>query len=205
MCVPLTCLEMRSTDDDDWVSATREALELGQVQVRTSSTFQEHGHKFLHHRPVEVVEQITTADEQINALEDNLKKLAETWETCFTDEAWTPYLHVVVCHTLPLMKHHLRLGHFSQQVVENFHKLVRWLCARTNREGGNAEDVQESSMNIMQLFWGQKMLEMEAREGNYNQDMINALKQCGSQPPVCNCSMEGRACGWVSRKRGRED
>ena len=57
------------------------------------------------------------------------------------------------------------------KVVENFHKLVRWLYARTNREGGNAEDVQESSMNIMQLFWGQKMLEMGAKGGSCNHAM----------------------------------
>ena len=82
MCVPLSCLEMRGTDDDAWVSATREALELGEVQVRTTSTFQEHGYKFLHHRTVQVVELIATAQEQIDDLQDHLLKLAETWELC---------------------------------------------------------------------------------------------------------------------------
>ena len=158
MCVPLTCLEMQQ-GEGTWVSATRGALEQTELPlVRTSSTFQEHGHRHLHHRIVEVVERIATAGEQIEKLEYNLVKLAETWEACFTDESWTPYLHVVVCHTLPLMKRHQRLGHFSQQVVENFHKLVRWFYARTNREGGAAENVQESSYHIMQLFWGQKLL-----------------------------------------------
>ena len=77
---------------------------------------------------------------------------------------------------------------------------MRWLHARTNREGGNAEDVQESSMNIMQLFWGQKMLEMEAKGGSYNEGLIEALKHSGNAPPLCDCTIEGRACGW---KRGR--
>ena len=205
MEVPLTCLQTRATDDDTWVDATREALEQESLQVRTASNFQEHGIKFLHHRRVEVVGLVATADEQIQNLQDRLIKLAETWEDCFTDESWTPYLHVVVCHTLPLIRQHRKLGHFSQQVVENFHKLVRWFYARTNREGGAIEDVQESSMNTMQLFWGQKMLEMEAREGDYNQDMIAALKESGDHPPLCNCTIEGQSCGWQSRKRRRDD
>ena len=84
---------------------------------------------------------------------------------------------------------------------------MRWFYARTNREGGAAENVQESSYHIMQLFWGQKLLEMEAREGTYIQDMVGALKQSREVVPVCNClGVEGRACGWGnSRRRRRGD
>ena len=113
-----------------------------------------------------------------------------------------------------MMRKHKRLGHFSQQVVENFHKLVRWFYARTNREGGNEGHIVESSMNIMQLFYAQKILEMEAQPGDYNQGMIDALKQ-GGATPLCNCNAgDGRACGWLahsredggaSRKRARDE
>ena len=59
--------------------------------------------------------------------------------------------------------------------MENFHKLVRWFYARTNREGGSEDSVVESSMNVMQLYWGQKLLEMESREGDYNQAKPSAM------------------------------
>ena len=219
--IPLSCLETRESKEGEWKAATHADLQTPEMEVRTNATFAEHGHQHLHHRPVEVVHLLNGAINQMEHLQNNLKQLATEWSYCFTDEAWTPYLHVVTCHTMKIMSKHKRMGQFSQQVVENFHKLVRWFYARTNREGGNEEHVVESSMNIMQLFWGQKLLEMESRQSEYNQAMVAALREVG-RIPLCNCTgNSGLDCGWqavagrtsgrgrgrdrVVRKRVRED
>ena len=200
--MPLSCLQTRMGAEAEWVPATRDHIQAEGVEVRTNATFAEHGHKNLQHTEVEIVCILEDAGMQMQNLEKNLRALAEEWTYCFSDESFTPYLHVVICHTLPIMRRHKRMGHFSQQVVENFHKLVRWFYARTNREGGGEEHVVESSMNIMQLFWGQKLLEMEAHEGEYNKTMVEALKAEGREP-LCNCTQgEGVACGWAAH-RGR--
>ena len=194
LTIPLSCLETKLSTGG-WTPATTISLNRSNVEVRTSNNFQMHGIRNLHHRKVEVVQRLSWAHEQIAELERQLRKLATEWEYCFSDESWTPYLHVVVCHTLPLMKKHKKLGQFSQQVVENFHKLVRWFYARTNREGGNDEHTQESSMNIMQLFYGQKLLEMESQEGEYNQGMVRSLKR--KRGGVCDCTLgNGHQCKW---------
>jgi hypothetical protein len=197
MTVPLSCLQTFNSASEVWEAATPVSLERCNVQVRTSAQFNERGIRNLHHRPVEVVQRLVDGEYRIAELERQLRKLATEWEYCFSDESWTPYLHVVVCHTLPLMIKHKKLGHFSQQVVENFHKLVRWFYARTNREGGDDEHTKESSMNIMELFYGQKLLEMESREGEYNQNMVRALKR--KRGAVCDCTIEGHRCNWDPR------
>jgi hypothetical protein len=132
-----------------------------------------------------------TKEQQLEILEKDLDTLTKDWGYLFTDERWTPYLHIVVSHTLPLIKKHLQLGQFSNSVIEAFHKKVRWVYAHTNRQGQGG---QESSRAIMQQFWSLKILDIEAA-GKYNSEMIGAIKS--SRTPSCSClGRKTHPCNW---------
>ena len=132
-----------------------------------------------------------TKGQQMQQLDDDLKKVAELWTRLFTDERWTPCLHIVTAHTMRLMQHHKFLGKFSNSVIESFHKKVRWFYAHTNREGKGGE---ESSREIMLHFWGLKTLDCEAKS-QCNKGMIAKLRS--TTRPICACDGDSTTpCCW---------
>jgi hypothetical protein len=134
------------------------------------------------------------AEQQLSILETDLDEVAKLWTKLFTDERWTPYLHMLTAHTIPMIKRHKYLGQFSNSSLEAFHKKVRWMYHHTNREGGKDNQTQESSRAIMLQFWGTKILDIEAGSP-YHQQMLESIKE--SSRPICSCMGDTTVeCHW---------
>ena len=173
----------------EWQPIGEDSVEEG-AMVKVKASFNKQGSTG---REGHICSLVATADEQMKVLDEALQELAAEWNTCFGDEGtWTAYLHIVVAHTMVLMRIHKQIGKFSNSVLETFHKQIRWLYGHTNREGYGGD---ESSREIMHQYYAIKILDIESRN-EYSFQMIHSLKH---KTASCDCQrLRGihADCGW---------
>jgi hypothetical protein len=137
---------------------------------------------------VVVVEVHATAEQQITRLERWCTEFGEKWLDGIGDCRVTQYVHTIASHAANHMRVHVSLGKFSNSVIENFHKLVRFHYQHTAREGGL--DAKEATYAVMQRMLAVRMLEIEKREGG--KAILCKLRHRRGD---CACTL-GRPCSW---------
>lgn len=71
----------------------------------------------------------------------------------FGDHNVTPYIHVVVCHSVTLLELHGSISKFSQQGFEATHSWHRKLFfSSTNHRGGIKEAGSDKNSSILQVL-----------------------------------------------------
>ena len=68
------------------------------------------------------LEKETVAASNLCEFEEKLKKFGRLYVKRFGEEEVTPYIHIVVCHTISILEKHSSIGFFSQQGFESTHK-----------------------------------------------------------------------------------
>ena len=76
------------------------------------------------------------SQEQLTQYETDLAEFGEAHVEQYNSTAVTCYVHIIVCHSVQLIKAHGSIGVFANQGVEAAHKLIRQKLNRSNRAGG---------------------------------------------------------------------
>jgi hypothetical protein len=91
------------------------------------------------------------SNEQLQQYEVNVATFGDTYLLLHPSTAMPCYIHIIVCHSLALIKMHGALGIFSNQGCEAAHKLIRQKVNRTARGGGKW--VKEISLAVLERHY----------------------------------------------------
>lgn len=100
-----------------------------------------------------ILEQTSVVDPNIlSELETRIKEWGELYLLRYCDFNVTPYIHMVVCHTVPLLSMHGSIGRYSQQGFEATHKLHKRIYFSSTSHNGHVSQRKTPINSIEQLF-----------------------------------------------------
>ena len=102
------------------------------------------------------LEQVTP--EQLAQYEIDVGEFGEAFVAQYSNTGVTCYIHMIVCHSVQLIRQHGSIGVFANQGVEAAHKLIRQKLNRSARGGGRYQ--KAVSLSILERHYRIELLRL---------------------------------------------
>lgn len=104
----------------------------------------------------------------------NLKLFGDKFLQKYGEINVTPYLHIVICHSVMLLQRYGSISQFSQQGFEATHKWHRIVYySSTNRDGGKGKTLESKSALLQIIYKTYRLQILEAYLFRSNKNLHN--------------------------------
>jgi hypothetical protein len=107
------------------------------------------------------------SEDQISDLKSKLKTWGEHYIQRYEKDQVTPYIHIVICHSISWLEMHSSISQFSQQGFEathKWHKHIYYFSTSHDGKVGRTRSATSSIQQILQKIYRMYLMQMTSDE-----------------------------------------